>query len=453
MTERIHLPYKVELRDYQRRVWNAFFKDGIRHFLLVWHRRAGKSKFSVNLACGAAHQDVGAYYYLFPTLKQARTAIWEGRGKSESKGEPGVRFMDHFPEKLIKRPNNQEMKQVFTNDSIFRLLGTDRSNYDRMMGTNPLGVLYDEQSQQNPMAREYINPILAENGGWEMIIGTPRGHNHFYDLYQQVKDDPKWYTEILTVDDTRRSDGSPVITEEAIEQFRRGGMSDDKIKQEFYCSFEAAVSGAYFSKELADCEAQDKIKNFPIDPSLPINTYWDLGLNDSTSIWVAQHTSMGEIRLIAYYENNNEAIAHYINWVNDFRNKHGLVFGHHFGPHDVTTRELGTGKSIRDLAYEQGFRFERIPRIPEKRQSIEMARRIFRRCYFHKDNCKQGLACLREYHKAYNESMQTFGDRPVHNWASHGADAFQTLAQSIDKKYGSGNIDILTDRLLTGYND
>lgn len=444
--KKIVLPYNVELREYQKKAWNAFFKDKFRHHLLIWHRRAGKSKLSVNIIAAASQQRVGAYYYLFPQLKQARTAIWEGRGKD------GIPFRDHFPKAIVKHVDNSEMKIVFKNGSIFRLLGTDKGSYDRMMGTNPIGVLYDEYAQHDPLARDYLLPILAENDGWEIIISTPRGHNHLYELYQTTQDHPDWFINVLTINDTKREDGSPIVDKSTLDGLQKSGWSDDKIEQEFYCSFEAANRGAYFSRQLKAATQDARIKDFPIDTSLPIYTYWDLGYRDATSIWIAQHYR-DEIRLIAYYENNNEALSHYINWLKDFRDRHNVTFGKHFGPHDVENKSLGTGKSTKELAFELGFRFEpRIKRIEQKQAAIEMARNVFSRCYFHKTNTKRGLDCLREYHKQYNESMGTFSDRPVHNWASHGADAFMTLAQAVkERPIGVSNARIQTDHILSNF--
>ena len=439
----IYLPHGVQLRDYQQHAWDNFFEGDLKHHLLIWHRRAGKSKFAMNVIAAASQQRVGAYYYLFPRLTQARRVIWEGRG------EDGFRFLDHFPPGIISKVNNTDMKVEFCNGSIFRLVGTDNMNYDSLMGGNPLGILYDEFAMQNPVARDYMIPILAENGGWEMIISTPRGTNHLYELYSHVNNNDDWFVNKLTVEDTVRDNGDPVVGLDTIEDLRQGGWSDDKIDQEFYCSFDAAVRGAYFSRQIRQAESEGRIKDFPIDSSLPVSTYWDLGINDCTSIWLVQKFDK-EIRCVAYYENNNEPISHYINWVRDFRDRNNVVFDMHFGPHDVDTRSLASGKSLRDIAFDLGFRFERVPRIKAKAEAIEMARSIFNRCWFNKTACKQGISCLREYHKAYNEKMQAFSDHPVHNWASHGSDAFMTLAQTIHLK-SNPNFSMTTSNIMGGF--
>lgn len=420
---RIVLPHGVKLRDYQQKAWNIFFLSNIKHLMLIWHRRAGKTKFAVNLISGASQKRIGAYYYLFPKLTQARRVVWEGRG------EDGFRFIDHFPKHMIKHVNNTDMKIEFKNGSIFRLLGTDNLHYENIVGGNPLGILYDEFALQNPVARDYLMPIIAENGGWEVIISTPRGTNHLYELYEQVLNRDDWYVNKLTIDETFRDNGRPIVNKDTVEELRLGGWSEDKVNQEFYCSFTAAVRGAYFADELRQAERDNRILDFGVDPTVPVCTYWDLGYDDATAIWLAQHVN-GQIRLIAYYEENLKPISHFINWIRDYRDRHGLVFNMHFGPHDTDNHHGSTGKSNKDVAQELGFHFEVVPRVQLKRVAIDSAKNLIHRCIFHKTNCKQGLSALREYHKSYDERRQDFADKPYHNWASHGADAFMTLAQS-----------------------
>ena len=416
------MPYGVALRDYQKIAWNNFFKVGKKHHLLIWHRRAGKSKFAVNVIASSSQIRVGAYYYLFPKLTQARRVIWEGRG------EDGFRFIDHFPPEIIKKINNTEMKIEFNNGSIFRLVGTDNLNYDSLMGGNPLGILYDEFAMQNPVARDFLIPIIAENNGWEMIISTPRGTNHMYDLYEHVKEKEEWNVDIQTIDDTYRDNGLPVVSHETIEDLKASGWSEDKVNQEFYCSFTASVRGAYFADQLRKAEISKRIIEFGIDTTLPVNTYWDLGHHDATSIWFVQNEN-GNFKLINYYENNNQPLSHFVTYLHEFRAAHGIVYDMHFGPHDVTNKHGATGKSYKDVGRELGILFERVPRVANKDIAIEDARAIFNRCTFHKTNCKHGITCLREYHKAYDEKNRVFG-KPIHNWSSHGADAFMTLAQA-----------------------
>ena len=197
----IELPYNFSPRSYQREMLDAFFLEGKKHFCEVWHRRAGKTKVCVNILSAAAHMRVGLYIYLFPELKQARRSVWDARG------EDGIRFIDHYHPELVEKVNNTEMAIYFKNGSIIRHLGSDR--YSALRGMNALGVIYDEYAEQNPVARDVMVPMLAENKGWEIFIFTPRGGNHAYKLYEAVKSNPKWHTNLLTVEDTKRDNGEP----------------------------------------------------------------------------------------------------------------------------------------------------------------------------------------------------------------------------------------------------
>lgn len=416
----IDLPYKYIPRFYQKPMLKAFFIDKIKHFCCVDHRRSGKTVNAVNLMCAAAQMRVGAYYFLLPELKQARRSVWEARGRD------GIKFIDYFHPDLVARINNTEMLIEFRNGSIFRLGGSDR--YDSLMGSNPLGIIYDEYSLQNPYARDYMVPILTENEGFEIFTFTPRGGNHAFQLYNTVRDLSDWYTQVLTIDDTKREDGSPVITQDRIDRYKKSGWSEDKIQQEFYCSFEAAVTGAYFAKQLQKANTDNRIINYPVDVTRPVYTAWDLGKRDATAIWFFQIYNE-TIFVIDYYENRNEILSHYVNYVREWGQKNQTVWGRHVVPHDSRNESYTTGHSVLTMGSELGFDFYPLPRIGNKSDHIEMGRFVFSKCIFNKDKCKRGLDCLREYHAKYNEALGIFSVEPEHNWSSHGADAFLYLCQ------------------------
>jgi hypothetical protein len=422
---KIVLPHEFEPRDYQLDILKEFFINKKKNFINVWHRRAGKDKLWWNIMIAASQQRVGGYYYMFPKLKQARKVIWDGMDKE------GKRFLSHIPKELIEHQNGVEMKIFLKNGSLIQLCGSD--NYDSLMGTNTVGIVMSEYSLQKAAAWEYFRPILVENKGWVSFIFTPRGTNHGYDLYEKNKDNDEWVCNLLTVEETRKNNGERAITQKDIESVRRSGMSEQMIQQEFYCSFTAAVQGAYFADQLKRAYDQGRVKTFPIDTHRRVNTYWDIGIGDSTSLWLMQENN--DIpHLIMYYENNGKELQHYINFLNDMRSKYGFVYGQHFMPHDSTNRSLQTGKSLISFAQELGLNpVVRIPRIKQKIEAIEMARGMLDRVVIHEELCSNGLSALREYHAEFYEKMGTFGTRPCHNWASHGADAFMTLAQAYDR--------------------
>jgi len=422
----ITLPYQFELRDYQRPLWQAMFVDKIRKFICVWHRRSGKTKLVTNMIVSQAYLRVGAYYYYFPTRKQAHDVWWRGRG------EDGKLFIDHFPPELIKKKNESDLFIEFKNGSTFQLRGSDIHG-ERARSGGPVGIVYDEYSFQNPSASDDMMPALMANKGFQIYIFTPNGTNHAHQLLKSVQNNPLWFTEILTIEQTYKEDGSPIITQEALQEERDcGKYTEDFLQQEFYCSFNAAVKGAYFGPQLDRTEKDKRIVDFPIRTDIPVDTYWDLGAADATAIWFSQETHEG-LFAIYYYENHLMDMNHYIHKIQEFQQKHNIVYRHHFAPHDGAHKRLSLdgNKSLVEQCRQLGLNFIVLPRINKKSRAIEQGRQLFKRVTFHKTNCKRGLDCLREYHAHYNEAMQYFSPEPEHNWASHGADAYLYMAQAI----------------------
>ena len=224
----ITLPHKFVPRSYQM-PFLAAMRDGCKRACWVVHRRGGKDKTAVNFTSSAMFDRVGTYYHCLPTYNQGRKVIWDGRDKD------GLKFTDHFPAKLRKSTNNTEMKIEMINGSIWQIVGAD--NYDAVVGANPIGIVFSEWaiSDKYPDAWNYFRPMLAENGGWAVFIYTPRGRNHGFSLYQMALNNPDWFCQVLTVDDTG------AISPADIEAERQAGMSPDMINQEFYCSFVASV--------------------------------------------------------------------------------------------------------------------------------------------------------------------------------------------------------------------
>lgn len=186
--------------------------------------------------------------------------------------------------------------------------------------------------------------------------------------------------------------------------------------------------GAYWAKFID----YEKVKEFAIEPSVRVSTYWDLGISDDMTIWFVQEVA-GEIRIIHGYENHGEGLQHYVNYLHDFRAKHNIVYGDHYAPHDISVRELGTGKSRLETAKSMGINFEKTPSIPIE-DGIEQARSIIGRCYFLESETKKGLQALKAYRRDFDDAKGVFKSRPLHNWASHYADAFRYFAVSRGKQ-------------------
>lgn len=357
-------------------------------------------------------QRPGSYYHLFPTGRQGRKAIYEGIGKN------GIRYMDHFPKEIIARKNDQEMLvevKGAKGNSIYQVVGTDKG-MDYLRGTNPVGVIFSEYSRMSPAVWDTIRPILRENEGWAIFAYTPWGENHGYDLFNMAKDNDEWFASFLTVDDTEDHDGNRLISDSDVDEERKSGMSKEMVAQEFYCSFQSALPGAYFASEMESALEQGRITKVGYEPELPVSTYWDLGISDANAIWFAQHIG-NETRLIDYYENSGEGLVHYIQYL---RSKE-YVYDRHHAPHDIEVREFSTGRSRRDTALNLGIDFMVGKKI-DKMESIDSLRRFLGRCWFDQDKCKVGIAALRNFHKAFNDKTRTFSS-PVHDWSSHGVDA------------------------------
>jgi hypothetical protein len=217
----ITLPHHYSPRKYQIPILKAW-DSGIKRLFWVAHRRSGKDKTIFANLPKKMMERVGTYYYFLPTYSQSKKVIWTGADKS------GFKFLDHFPKEIVKSINQSDMIIELVNGSILQMVGAD--NIDRIVGTNPIGVVFSEYSLMKPDVWNFISPILRENGGWAIFIMTPRGINHAYDLMQTVKKDPKWFCETLTVEDTK------ALSNEDLEEARME-MPLDLFKQEYYCIF------------------------------------------------------------------------------------------------------------------------------------------------------------------------------------------------------------------------
>ena len=405
----------LPLRSYQAEVWDYLWANDCRKAYLIWHRRAGKDLFCFQYLIARAMIDVGNYWYLLPQQNQVRRAIWEGITSK------GFRYIDMIPEEWVWKKSEQEMKIYLKNPadpsqpgSIISFLGGDR--YDTLVGAGIKGCVISEHALQRPNLYDLaIEPMLNESRGWVIFNTTPRGENHAHDMYKFIKSEPQYYTSMLTVDDTK------VVDLSLIDEERRRGKPEEIIQQEYYCSFAGSIHGAYYADMLQKAEVGD----FPYDERFPVHTCWDLGVSDSMAIWFVQFVN-GTIRLIDYYENSNYGLGHYADVVN---NKGYRYAGHHL-PHDGTQRQLTSAEkaqSIQGQLLTLGLnRVDVIPRTKDVYADIQAVRSILPICKF--DNkCKEGYAALKAYRREWDENRQCFKNTPLHDWTSHGSDAFRII--------------------------
>lgn len=414
-------------RWYQKPLWLYLWRGGDRA-VSIWHRRAGKDDVCLHWTAVSAHRKIATYWHMLPQASQARKAIWEAVNPHTGKR----RIDEAFPLGIRDNTRENEMMIRFKNGSTWQVVGSD--NYNSLVGSPPYGVVFSEWALADPASWAYIRPIIKENGGWALFITTPRGDNHARASLSSAKRNPKWFGEVLRADND-----TDVFTTEDLEEELQGYIDDygedqgrSFFEQEYLCSFEAAILGAYFSTEIRKARQEGRITDVPIDPILHVNTYWDLGIDDSMTIWFVQETGR-ETRFVDYYELSGEGLQHYVNILDEKAHKCDWTYGFHVAPHDIKVRELTTGKSRYESAKEMGITFQVTPRPEKKEDSIEAARRVFHRCWFDQNRCSQGINALSNYRKEFDEKNKVFGTRPVHDWSSHGADAFQTYAMRTRK--------------------
>lgn len=374
---------------------------------MLHHRRAGKDILCLNITAAEMAEHVGNYYYLFPTYAQAKKAIWDGK---DINGRP---YIDYFPKALVAGRNNSEMKIQYKNGSIFQLIGVE--DPDKVVGTNPRGIVFSEYPLQNPKAWEYLSPILAVNKGWAIFNGTPRGKNHGYKLWEMAKDNPKWFVQKLTVDDTG------VLSLDDINEERQM-HTEDFIQQEYYCSFISAIQGAIYWEEVNNADKNNQFTDVPHDPRLLVHTVWDLGKNDTNCIGFYQSNGL-TVRKIDYLSGNRKGLPDWIAEVKRKALQNGYNLGKHFAPHDIQVSDYSlTGNQSRlEVAQDLGIEFEIVPNLSIQ-EGIEAGRRLFKRLYVDKTKCADFLEAIPQYSREYDENLRAFKDKPLHDWTSHFGD-------------------------------
>lgn len=372
--------------------------------IAVAHRRAGKTVACVNeLIKAAATSDKTnpRFAYIAPQLNQAKDIAWVYL----------LEYTECFgPERKV---NASELwVELPNNGARIRIYGAD--NPDRLRGIYLDGAVLDEFGDMDPTVwSQVIRPALSDRKGWAVFIGTPKGKNTFHTLWVNAEDDEDWFRLNLKASDTGLLDAKELSD-------ARKMMSADEFAQEYECSFEAAVRGAYYGKEMN--EAEDRITSVPYDPRLPVHTAWDLGMADSTVIWFVQ-TVGRETRFIDCLK--GEGVG--LDWYAKRLQERDYLWGNHYLPHDVEVREMGTGKSRKEVLQGLGIRATVCPNIPVA-DGIQAVRMLLPTCWFDKVKCKDGIEALRMYRRDYDDKRQEFRVNPLHDWTSHYADAARYFA-------------------------
>jgi len=379
--------------------------------VLVCHRRFGKTVFAINemldqgLRCELRNPQ---YAYIAPTYGQAKRVAWEYL-KDYTKHLPNRTVNEAELRVDIHRPDREDHVR-------FMLLGAE--NPDSLLGIYLDGVLLDEYAVMNPVIwSTIIRPALSDRKGWAIFIGTPRGNNHFKQIFEIAKKNESglWYSAMYKASETGVVDAGELAAAK-IE------MSDEEFDQEYECSFTAALQGAYYGKYMNDLEVKGRFTAVDYAPGSLVHTAWDLGISDSTAIWFVQEIGK-ELHVIDYLCEAGKGLEYY---VSEIKNR-GYVYGRHILPHDAAARELGTGKSRQEVLEDLGLDIEIIPR-QNLMDGVNAVRVMLHRCWFDAVKCHDGLECLKNYQRKWDAKKATFLDTPNHDWSSHGADAFRYLA-------------------------
>jgi hypothetical protein len=407
MAEVIEIAYKP--REQQLAIHELM--DSKRFGVVVAHRRMGKTVSAINHLIKDAllnQKEAPRYAYIAPTYGQAKRVAWD--------------YLVKYAEPLGGTSNISERRVDFWGRRI-QLFGSD--NPETLRGQYFDGVILDEIGDQNPKIwTDIVRPALADRKGWCLFIGTPKGHNHFKELRDRAEKEEGWgllefkASETGVVDDTEL-------------KAAKNEMGEDKYRQEFECSFDAAVEGSYYGQILNELEDKKHMQEIPREEISRTFTAWDLGMGDSTSIWVAQLVGT-EVRLLDYYENHGVGLDHYVKWIKD----NDYLKAQHILPHDVRVRELGTGKSRLEMLEESGLEVKIAPRMGLD-DGIQAVRRLLPRCWFNVPQVQNGLNCLRNYRRDYDEKRKIFFERPLHDWSSHGSDSFRYLALGLDEGHST----------------
>jgi len=393
------IPYKP--RRLQKFLHNQIPKH--RFNVIIAHRRSGKTVLCINHLIRAAltnPQPNPRYAFIAPTFKQGKSTAWDYI-KNYCRNIPYIKF------------NESELRCDFPNGSRITILGAE--NDQALRGIFLDGCVFDETQNISPVLfPEIIRPSLADRKGWCIFIGTPKGQNYFYKLHKQALEEEDWWTGTYKASQTKVLDDKELSAAQRV-------MSKDLYEQEFECSFQAAITGSYYGKIIEELEKANRITEVPYDENLKTETWWDLGLKDSTAIWFVQRLQ-SQLRIIDYYENSGEGLDFYA----DVLDSKPYKYDRHIAPHDIKVRELGAyGKSRLETALELGISFDIAPKLSIE-DGIEMVRKTLPQCYFDKNKTYQGTEALKAYQKKWDERNQCFKNRPTHNFASHPSDAFRT---------------------------
>lgn len=375
--------------------------------VLVFHRRAGKTVACINDLIDKAIQCelmMPMFGYICPLYKQAKSVAW--------------RYLKFYAKGITAKVMESELSIELINGAIIRLFGAD--NPDALRGMYFDGVVLDEFGDMAPQTwSEVISPTLLDRDGWAVFIGTPKGPNHFRDLWRKACVTKGWFTQML------RASESGIIPKDRLEAERNTpGTDENTYRQEFECDFEAAIRGAYYGDQLNDLEATGHMGNFPFDPNFPVLTAWDIGHSDDTSIWFFQ-TNGKEFKIIDFFTGAGYSVDSIVSMLRE----KGYPYGTHYLPHDAKNKSFQTGKSTLELLIEHKLSVKLVAKLSIQ-DGIQAVRKTLPNVVFNIENedVRNGVDALRMYQREWDDKNKRFKDSPKHDWSSNPADGFRYFA-------------------------
>ena len=404
--KQITIPYRPY--PHQREMHRLM--DENRFTVVVAARRSGKTVAAINhlLAKALAAKDGRSRYaYIAPQLKMSKSIAWDYL-KEFSRVVPMVKY------------HEGELRCDLPNGSRIRLYGVD--NPDAIRGQYFDGCVLDEYGMfPHGAFDKVIRPALADRRGFCMFSGTPNGKgNDFFAKWEHAGEGHKGWSRYQI-----NWEEAGTLMSDEVEQMK-ATMSNEEFGQEMMAQFTSTVRGAYYADQMNKMELENRITSVPYEIKLPVHTFWDLGVSDSTAIIMAQFMG-NEIRLIDYMEENGKGLDYFIRSLQEYN----YVWGEHWGPWDLKVREMSSGMSRVDIAAELGIHFNIVPKMPVQ-DGINAVRSIMNRVWIDKNNCSRLLTCLYEYHREWDERKGVYRQKAVHDHSSHGADAMRYLAGSVD---------------------
>lgn len=396
-------------------LWSYLERGGLRAFEVA-HRRWGKDDVMLHRTAVAAFERPAQYWHCLPEYEQARKAVWAAVNPHNGRR----RIDEAFPPEIRETKDEQQMFIRFKNGATWQVIGSDR--YNSLVGAGTAGVVFSEWALANPSAWAYIRPMLEENNGWAAFITTPRGQNHAKAMYDMAAQNPRWFAEISDVHKTG------ALTKEQLDEslaeyvaIYGEDLGRAQFEQEYECSFNAAILGAFYAREMRAVRAEGRIRALEPVPGIPVHTAWDIGVRDSTAIWWFQVLG-SKLLVVDFYMAHGVGVDHYAEVIEGKPYRRGSDFV----PHDAKVKEWGTGRTRVETMASLGLKPELVPAMG-KLDGINATRRTLPACIFH-PRCEEGIAALEQYRREWDDERKTFKQSEVHDWTSHAADAFRYLA-------------------------